>query len=118
MPSAEAPLKVLGCTVADPLRFYVREHQFVIYSQASYHGTPMVGMPLFAEQPDNMARAEERGYGLSVSVKKLNTLAKDLEGAIKRILNEPSFSDNAARISSLMRAHRLGAVEVAAGKQT
>lgn len=84
------------------------------FNEASYHGTPIVGMPLFAEQPDNVARAEERGFGLSVSVKKLNTLAKDLEGAIKRILIEPSFSDNAAKISSLMRAHRLSAAEVAA----
>ena len=73
-------------------------------------------MPLFAEQADNVARAQERGYALSVSVKKLNTLATGLETVIKRILTEPSFSSNAARISKIMRAHRLRPVEVAAGE--
>ena len=74
-------------------------------------------MPLVGEQPDNVARAKDRGYGLSVSVKKLDSLAKDLERAIKRILNEPSFSVYAARISHIMRAHRLTSAKVAAGKQ-
>ena len=74
-------------------------------------------MPLVGEQPDNVARAKDRGYGLSVSVKKLSTLAKDLEAAIKRILQEPSFAANAARVSSIMQAHRRIPAEVAAGKQ-
>ena len=76
----------------------------------------MVGMPLFAEQPDNIAKAEDRGYALSVSVKKLGTLAKDLETSLKRLLHEPSFKANAARISQLMRAHRLTPAQVAVGK--
>ena len=74
-------------------------------------------MPLLGEQPDNIARAEDRGYGLSVSVKKLDYLAKDTERAIRRILNEPAFGANAARISRIMRAHRLTPAEVAASKQ-
>lgn len=76
----------------------------------------MVGMAMVGEQPDNLARAVERGYGLTVSVKKLDTLAQDLEQGLKRILDEPSFKANAARISHIMRAHRLTPVEKAAGK--
>ncbi len=83
--------------------------------QASYHSVPMVGMPLCAEQPDNIVRAEERGYALSVSVKKLDTLAQDLENGIKRILREPSFTANAARVSGRMKAHRRSPAEKAAG---
>jgi UDP:flavonoid glycosyltransferase YjiC (YdhE family) len=84
--------------------------------QASYHGVPIVGMAMIGEQPDNLARAVDRGYGLTVNVKKLDTLAQDLETALKRILDEPSFKANAARISYIMRAHRLTPVEKAAGK--
>ena len=75
----------------------------------------MVGMPLFAEQPDNVARAVERGYALPVSVKKLDTLAADLEKALKRVLAEPSFA-SMARVSHVMKAHRQSPVQVAAGK--
>ena len=86
--------------------------------QASYHGVPIVGMPLVGEQPDNVARAKDRGYGLSVSVKKLSTLAKDVEEAIKKVLRDPSFGTNAASVSSIMQAHRLTPAETAAGKHT
>ncbi len=84
--------------------------------QGPYHGVPLVGMPLFAEQPDNIARAIDHGFALSVSVKKLDTLAKDLEHAIRRILKEPSFAVNAARVSHLMKAHREHPAEVAASE--
>ena len=58
-------------------------------TQGAYHGVPLVGMPLFAEQPDNIARAIDRGFALSVSVKKLAHLGhrpgaghqQDSEGA-------------------------------------
>ena len=73
-------------------------------------------MAMIGEQPDNLARAVSRGYGLTVSVKKLGTLAQDLEQALRRLLTEPSFSANAARISHTMRAHRLTPAEKAAGK--
>ena len=73
-------------------------------------------MALIGEQPDNLARAVDRGYGLTVSVKKLDTLAQDLENALKRILGEPSFTANAARISNIMRVHRLSPAEKAAGE--
>ena len=55
---------------------------------------------------------------MTVSVKKLDTLAQDLEQALRRLLTEPSFSANAARISHTMRAHRLTPVEKAAGHKS
>ena len=77
---------------------------------------PIVGMAMIGEQPDNLARAVDRGCGLTVSVTKLDTLAQDLEQALRRLLTEPNFSANASRISHIMRAHRLTPVEKAAGK--
>ncbi|KAA6424623.1 MAG: UDP-glucuronosyltransferase 2B31-like isoform 1 [Trebouxia sp. A1-2] len=82
--------------------------------QGPYHGVPLVGMPLFAEQPDNIARATDRGFALSVSVKKLDTLAKDLEQAIRRLLDEPSFAVSAAKVSHLMKAPRETPAQLAA----
>ncbi|KAL0043379.1 hypothetical protein WJX79_003197 [Trebouxia sp. C0005] len=84
------------------------------FNEGAYHGVPLVGMPLFAEQPDNIARAIDRGFALSVSVKKLDTLAKDLEQAIRRLLDEPSFAVSAAKVSHLMKAHRETPAQLAA----
>ena len=75
-------------------------------------------MPLFAEQPDNIARAIDRGFALSVSVKKLDTLAKDLEQAISRVLTEPSFAVNAAKVSHLIKAHRETPAQLAASEHS
>ena len=82
--------------------------------QAGYHGVPVVGMPLFAEQPDNIMRAVDRGFALSVSAQKPKTLAADLEKALKRVLHEPSFAVNAAKVSRQMRSRRWSPAEIAA----
>ena len=87
-----------------------------VRTQGAYHGVPLVGMPLFAEQPDNIARPIDRGFALSVSVKKLDTLATDLEQAISRILKESSFAVNAAKVSHLMKAHRETPAQLAASE--
>ena len=84
--------------------------------QAAYHGVPIVGMPIFAEQPDTVSQAVHQGFGLAVSVHKLRTLAADLEHALKRVLVEPSFAAEAARISRLMHSQRRLPAEIAAGE--
>ncbi|KAL0040211.1 hypothetical protein WJX77_000384 [Trebouxia sp. C0004] len=84
------------------------------FNEAAYHGVPIVGMPLFGEQPDTVAQAGHQGFGLAVSVHKLRTLAADLEHALKRILAEPSFATEAARVSRLMHSRRRLPAESAA----
>jgi len=83
--------------------------------QAAYHGEPIVGMPIFGEQPDTVAQAVYQGFGLAVSVQKLRTLAADLEHALRRVLAEPSFAAEAARVSRLMHSRRRSPAEIAAG---
>lgn len=75
-----------------------------------------MGMPLFGEQPDNVARAVDKGWGLQVSVHPLPKLAQNLQQALSRVLQESSFAKSAARMSHLMRAHRWTPAEVAASK--
>ncbi|DBA81000.1 TPA: hypothetical protein ACH3X2_007206 [Trebouxia sp. C0005] len=74
------------------------------FNEAAYHGVPIVGLPLFAEQPDNMARATEQGFGLSVSVDDALGLSQNLRRALLQILQNPSFADNASRVSRRIRA--------------
>ena len=84
--------------------------------QAAYHGVPIVAMPLFGEQPDNVAIAVEKGWGLAVKVHPLPRLAMCLQQALTRVLQEPAFAQRAAAVSKLMKARRWAPAEVAASK--
>lgn len=68
--------------------------------EAIYHGVPVVGIPVFADQERNMANAELSGYGISVPYKELN--AKVFSSALNKILNNPKHTENAKKRSAVM----------------
>nr|XP_004665424.2 UDP-glucuronosyltransferase 2A3-like [Jaculus jaculus] len=67
--------------------------------EAIYHGIPMVGVPMFADQPDNIAHMKAKGAAVEVN---LNTMTSaDLLGALRTVINEPSYKENAMRLSRI-----------------
>ena len=38
----------------------------LICMQAAFHGVPVVGLPVFGDQPDNVMKAVFRGFGLMI----------------------------------------------------
>ncbi|KAI9546170.1 hypothetical protein NQZ68_029405 [Dissostichus eleginoides] len=70
--------------------------------EALYHGVPVVGLPLFFDQFDNLLRLKERGAAKLLT---LQTVDKDnnLQDAIQDVLNEPSYRLNMQRLSRLHR---------------
>ncbi|XP_005068237.1 UDP-glucuronosyltransferase 2A3 [Mesocricetus auratus] len=67
--------------------------------EAIYHGIPMVGIPLFADQPDNIAHMKAKGAALNVN---LNTMtSEDLLNALRAVINEPYYKENAMRLSRI-----------------
>ena len=73
-------------------------------------------MPLFGEQPDNIARAIDKGWGVGITVHPHSSLAQRLQQALTKVVKDASFAQSAAKMSSLMQAHRFSAAEVAASK--
>ncbi|TKS78450.1 UDP-glucuronosyltransferase 2A2 [Collichthys lucidus] len=67
--------------------------------EAIYHGVPMVGIPLFAEQPDNMVHLKAKGAAIIVNLNFMK--AEDLRDAINAVINEKSYKENAMRLSSI-----------------
>ncbi|XP_004084561.1 UDP-glucuronosyltransferase 2A2 [Oryzias latipes] len=67
-----------------------------------YHGVPVVGLPLFFDQYDNLLRLQERGGAKILSV---STVEKDdsFLKAIQEVLTEPSYRMNMQRLSRLHR---------------
>ncbi|XP_062406034.1 UDP-glucuronosyltransferase 2A1-like isoform X2 [Sardina pilchardus] len=69
--------------------------------EAIYHGVPVVGIPLFFDQYDNLLRLKVRGGATILSVA---TLDKDIFlQALQEVLHEPSYRDNMQRLSRLHR---------------
>ena len=56
-------------------------------NEAMWAGLPMVGIPLFEDQMDNMVRVEARGAGLTVDIASLTS--ETLSETIRRVMTEP-----------------------------
>ncbi|MEQ2214213.1 hypothetical protein XENOCAPTIV_023152 [Xenoophorus captivus] len=56
--------------------------------EAIYHGVPMVGIPTFADQPDNMVHMKAKGAAVIVDLNFMTTEA--LRDAINTVINEKS----------------------------
>ncbi|XP_018409092.1 PREDICTED: UDP-glucuronosyltransferase 2A1-like isoform X5 [Nanorana parkeri] len=67
--------------------------------EAIYHGIPMVGIPLFADQPDNMIHMKTKGMAVIVDINKMKS--QDLVDAVNTVINNPTYKENALRISRI-----------------
>ncbi|KAM9765654.1 UDP-glucuronosyltransferase 2A1-like [Menidia menidia] len=70
--------------------------------EAIYHGVPVVGIPLFYDQYDNLLRLQDRGAAKILTVATVDKDDNFLE-AIQAVLNEPSYRMNMQRLSRLHR---------------
>ncbi|XP_069966088.1 UDP-glycosyltransferase UGT5 isoform X3 [Bactrocera oleae] len=69
--------------------------------ESQYHGVPMVGIPLFGDQPSNMANVVNSGYGLSVDY--ITMTEESLNSAIQDVLHNPKYKETVQKFSRLYR---------------
>ncbi|XP_054578152.1 UDP-glucuronosyltransferase 2B31-like [Eptesicus fuscus] len=67
--------------------------------EAIYHGIPMVGLPVFADQPDNIAHMKSKGAAVRLDLNTMSTA--DLLNALKTVINDPSYKENAMKLSRI-----------------
>ncbi|XP_048114509.1 UDP-glucuronosyltransferase 2B17-like isoform X2 [Alosa alosa] len=67
--------------------------------EAIYHGVPMVGIPLFADQPDNLHHMKVKGAAVILDFNKLES--KDLVAALNTVINDPSYKESIVRLSRI-----------------
>uniref|UniRef100_A0A3B3V6M7 UDP-glucuronosyltransferase n=1 Tax=Poecilia latipinna TaxID=48699 RepID=A0A3B3V6M7_9TELE len=67
--------------------------------EAIYHGVPMVGIPTFADQPDNMVQMEAKGAAVVVNLNFMTT--EVLRDAVNTVINDKSYKENAMRLSKI-----------------
>ncbi|XP_060927735.1 UDP-glucuronosyltransferase 2A2-like [Limanda limanda] len=68
--------------------------------EAIYHGVPMVGIPLFVDQPDNMVHMKAKGAALIVDLNFMKS-HEDLRDAINTVIKEKSYKESAMRLSRI-----------------
>ncbi|XP_041657660.1 UDP-glucuronosyltransferase 1-2-like [Cheilinus undulatus] len=69
--------------------------------EAIYHGVPVIGIPLFFDQYDNLLRLQERGAGKILELAYAN--GHNFEQALKEVLYQDSYRQNIQRLSRLHR---------------
>ncbi|XP_062410398.1 UDP-glucuronosyltransferase 2C1-like isoform X6 [Sardina pilchardus] len=67
--------------------------------EAIYHGVPMVGIPLFADQPDNLNHMKVKGAAVSLDFNEMES--KDLVDALNTVISDPSYKESMMRLSSI-----------------
>lgn len=67
--------------------------------EAIYHGIPVVGIPLFGDQKDNIVHLKTKGAAVRLDF--LTMSSTDLFTALKTITNDPSYKENAMRLSRI-----------------
>ncbi|CAH3034095.1 unnamed protein product, partial [Pocillopora meandrina] len=80
--------------------------------EAAYHGVPMICVPFFADQFDNSVAAKH--FGMAEILHKESITEESLVTLISTVLNNPSYRENAARISKSIKLRPRSAIEEAA----
>jgi hypothetical protein len=79
--------------------------------EAVYYGVPIIGIPVFGDQRNNMEAAVSNGYGVSVLLQDLTE--KTFSGALSEILNNPKYRENVQKRSKLMHDQPLKPIDSA-----
>ena len=77
--------------------------------EALYHGVPMIGIPVFGDQPYNAIRMQAKGFGIKMSLSGLDST--ELVKNIRTVLDNRSFSDNIKLASKIYKSRPLNARE-------
>ncbi|CAG0893692.1 unnamed protein product [Cyprideis torosa] len=91
------------------IRLFITHGGLLSTQEATYHGVPVVGIAIGADQMLNMKKTEKDGAGLALEWGSLTE--ENLVHSIKRVLEEPSkfdvvdssFRENLARRSAIMK---------------
>ncbi|KAM9394108.1 UDP-glucuronosyltransferase 2A1-like [Pholidichthys leucotaenia] len=67
--------------------------------EAIYHGVPMVGIPMFADQPDNMIHMQAKGAAVILNLNFMT--AKNLTDAVNTVIGDKSYKESVMQLSRI-----------------
>ncbi|XP_030581589.1 UDP-glucuronosyltransferase 2A1-like [Archocentrus centrarchus] len=69
--------------------------------EAVFHGVPLVGIPLFGDQHNNLARMSRLGTAIVLDISQLTS--EELTEVLHTIINQPSYRTKMQRLSAVHR---------------
>lgn len=83
------------------LKMFITHGGLGSITEAKYHGVPLVGIPIFADQLSNLLAAQKSGVA---EILHYTNLTRDtFSGAVNEVLNNPKYEETAKQISQLFR---------------
>ncbi|XP_052054411.1 UDP-glucuronosyltransferase 2B17-like [Apodemus sylvaticus] len=67
--------------------------------EAIYHGIPMIGIPMFAEQHDNIAHMVAKGAAVTLNIRTMSRT--DMLNALEEVIDNPFYKKNAMWLSTI-----------------
>lgn len=80
--------------------------------EALYHGVPLVGVPLFGDQSENLIRLSRRGVVIVLHFNDMTS--QDISAAISDVINQPSYKRSMLGLAAVHRGRPLTALDEAA----
>ncbi|CAO2592376.1 UDP-glucuronosyltransferase 3A1 [Lemmus lemmus] len=87
------------------IRLFVTHGGMNSVMEAIQHGVPMVGIPFFADQPENVVRIEAKKIGVSVHVDTLK--AETFARTLKEVIEDKRYKSAAMAARTIRRSHPL-----------
>ncbi|CAG7697011.1 unnamed protein product [Allacma fusca] len=91
------------------LRAFISHAGLNSLSEATYHGVPVILIPLFVDQDYNAYRIEATEIGIRLEMRTLNS--KILITSLNQVLNNPKYSTNMKAMSALFRDRPMSPIE-------
>ncbi|KAM9307138.1 UDP-glucuronosyltransferase 2C1-like [Pholidichthys leucotaenia] len=79
--------------------------------EAVFHGVPLVGVPLFFDQPDNLARLSRLGGAVILHFNLMT--ADEMTEALRTVINDPRYKSSMRRLSEVHRDRPVSALDTA-----
>jgi len=80
--------------------------------ESAFHGVPLIGVPMLGDQWDNIARLEYRG--MAEKIESLDFTSEGLLEIINKVVQTPSYTENAVRVSKMIQDSPKTPTELAA----
>ncbi|XP_055533264.1 UDP-glucosyltransferase 2-like [Wyeomyia smithii] len=83
------------------VKLFITHSGLLSTQEAVWHGVPMIGFPVFADQNRNINYCSEQGVGKRLSI--INVNRKELADAIREVMTDKRYRDNMAQLSKIFR---------------
>ncbi|NP_001403339.1 UDP-glucuronosyltransferase 3A2 isoform 2 [Mus musculus] len=87
------------------IRLFVTHGGMNSVMEAVHHGVPMVGIPFFFDQPENMVRVEAKNLGVSIQLQTLK--AESFALTMKKIIEDKRYKSAAMASKIIRHSHPL-----------